>query len=140
MRRAIENISTVYRPKRVWFSNRFRLSPVIALEQRAGGGANPRSTVATVTEIADYARVLWAVCGTAFCPKDGGLIERRSMDDCLARVFAEPDGSRLMILAPWMTAKPAILREELPRLQQRGFQRVRLNGEVRRARFDRFEG
>lgn len=108
------------------------LSPVIALEQRSGGGVNPRSTVATVTEIADYARVLWAVCGTAYCPKDGGLIERRSMDDCLTRVFNEPEGSRLMILAPWMTAKPAILREELPRLQQRGFQRVRLNGEVSR--------
>ncbi len=106
------------------------LSPVIALEQRTGGGGNPRSTVATVTEIADFSRVLWAVCGTAYCPKDGGLIERRSMDDCLTRVFAEPEGSRLMILAPWMTAKPAMLREELPRLQQRGFQRVRLNGEI----------
>ncbi|MGB0409549.1 MAG: excinuclease ABC subunit UvrA [Opitutales bacterium] len=108
------------------------LSPVIALEQRTGGGGNPRSTVATVTEIADFARVLWAVCGTAHCPKDGGLIERRSMDDCLRRVFAEPEGSRLIIIAPWMKTKPAILREELPRLQQRGFQRVRLNGEVRR--------
>jgi len=108
------------------------LSPVIALEQRTGGGGNPRSTVATVTEIADFARVLWAVCGTPYCPKDGGIIERRSMDDCLTRIFVEPEGSRLMILAPWMTAKPAILREELPRLQQRGFQRVRLNGEIRR--------
>ncbi|MGJ8640248.1 MAG: excinuclease ABC subunit UvrA [Opitutaceae bacterium] len=108
------------------------LSPVIALEQRSGGNNNPRSTVATVTEIADFARVLWAVCGTAYCPKDGSVIERRSMDDCLTRVFAEPEGSRLMILAPWMTAKPAILREELPRLQQRGFQRVRLNGELHR--------
>ncbi|MGB0273478.1 MAG: excinuclease ABC subunit UvrA [Opitutales bacterium] len=108
------------------------LSPVIAVEQRTGSGANPRSTVATVTEIADFARVLWAVCGTAYCPHDGGVIERRSMDDCLTRVFAEPEGSRLMLLAPWMTTKPAILREELPRLQQRGFQRVRLNGEVRR--------
>ena len=106
------------------------LSPVIALEQRTGGGANPRSTVATVTEIADFARVLWAVCGTAYCPKDGGVIERRSLDDCLTRIFAEPEGSRVMILAPWMVAKPAILREELPRLQQRGFQRVRLNGEI----------
>ena len=108
------------------------LSPVIALEQRTGGGGNPRSTVATVTEIADFARVLWAVCGTPYCPKDGGIIERRSMDDCLTRIYTEPEGSRLMILAPWMTAKPAILREELPRLQQRGFQRVRLNGEIRR--------
>jgi len=108
------------------------LSPVIALEQRTGGGGNPRSTVATVTEIADFARVLWAVCGTPYCPKDGGIIQRRSMDDCLTRIFTEPAGSRLMILAPWMTAKPAILREELPRLQQRGFQRVRLNGEIHR--------
>jgi excinuclease ABC subunit A len=108
------------------------LSPVIAVEQRTGGGSNPRSTVATVTEIADFARVLWAVCGTAYCPEDGGLIERRSMDDCLTRVFKEVEGSKLMILAPWMEARPAILREELPRLQQRGFQRVRLNGTVRR--------
>lgn len=108
------------------------LSPVIAVEQRTGGSSNPRSTVATVTEIADFARVLWAVCGTAYCPKEGGVIERRSMDDCLTRVFAEAEGSRLLILAPWITAKPAVLREELPRLQQRGFQRVRLNGVVRR--------
>ncbi|MFP4674630.1 MAG: excinuclease ABC subunit UvrA, partial [Opitutales bacterium] len=108
------------------------LSPVIALEQRSEGGGNPRSTVATMTEIADFARVLWAVCGQPYCPKDGGVIERRSLDDCLARIFAEPEGSRLMVLAPWMTARPALLREELPRLQQRGFQRVRLNGEIRR--------
>ena len=108
------------------------LSPVIALEQRTGGGGSPRSTVATVTEIADFSRVLWAVCGTPYCPKDGGLIERRSMDDCVTRVFAEPEKSRLMILAPWMITKPSILREELPRLQQRGFQRVRINGAVRR--------
>jgi excinuclease ABC subunit A len=108
------------------------LSPVIALEQRTGSGGSPRSTVATVTEIADFSRVLWAVCGTPYCPKDGGLIERRSMDDCLTRVFTEPENSRLMILAPWMITKPSILREELPRLQQRGFQRVRINGAVRR--------
>jgi excinuclease ABC subunit A len=108
------------------------LSPVIALEQRTGGGGSPRSTVGTVTEVADFARVLWAVCGTPYCPKDGGIIERRSLDDCLRRVFEEPEGTRLMVLAPWMLTKPSILREELPRLQQRGFQRVRLNGVVRR--------
>ena len=107
------------------------LSPVIALEQRVGGGS-PRSTVATITEIADFARVLWAICGTPYCPRDGGAIERRSLDDCLNLVFREPEGSRLMILAPWMVAKPSVLREELPRLQQRGFQRVRLNGVIRR--------
>lgn len=108
------------------------LSPVIALEQRSGGGSSPRSTVATVTEIADFARVLWSICGTPYCPKDGGRIERYSLDDCLNRIFAEPNKSRIMILAPWMTGKPSVLRGELPRLQQRGFQRVRLNGDLRR--------
>ena len=108
------------------------LSPVIALEQRTGGGSSPRSTVATVTEIADFARVLWAVCGTPYCPKDGGSIERYSLDDCLNRVFAEPEKSRIVILAPWMIAKPSVVRGELSRLQQRGFQRVRLNGVLRR--------
>ena len=108
------------------------LSPVIALEQRTGVGTNPRSTVATVTEIADYARVLWAACGTAYCPIDGGAIIRRSLDDCIKKVFKEKEGSRMMLLAPWMKAKPSILREELPRLQQKGFQRVRLNGQIHR--------
>ena len=107
------------------------LSPVIALEQRTGSGS-PRSTVATITEIADFARVLWAVCGTAYCPRDGGIIERRSLDDCLELIFKEPEKSRLILLAPWMVAKPSVLRGELPRLQQRGFQRVRLNGAIRR--------
>ena len=106
------------------------LSPVIALEQRTASGANPRSTVATVTEIADYARVLWAACGTAYCPHDGGAIIRRSLDDCIRTLYKEKEGSRMMILAPWLRAKPSILREELPRLQQKGFQRVRLNGEI----------
>jgi len=108
------------------------LSPVIALEQRSGAGGNPRATVGTMTEVADFARVLWAACGTAFCPRDGGVIARRSLDDCVARLFDEPEGARAQILAPWMTARPAILREALPRLQQRGFQRVRLNGAIRR--------
>lgn len=106
------------------------LSPVVAIEQRSAAGANPRSTVATVTEIADYARLLWAVCGEQFDPIDGGKIERRSIDDCIRRVFREPEGSRLMILAPIMTARAAVIREEIPHLRQKGFQRVRINGEV----------
>lgn len=107
------------------------LPPVVAIEQRTITGANPRSTVATVTEIADYARLLWTVCGEQFDPLDGAPIERRSLDDCIARIYEEPEGSRLMLLAPAMTAKPAVLREELPRLRQKGFLRVRLDGEIR---------
>src|SRR3954453_17836788 len=106
------------------------LSPVLAIEQRTGGGS-PRSTIATVTEIADYARLLWALHGEQRCPKDGGRVVQRSLDDNVERVFAEAPGERIMILAPTLRAKPSVLREELPRLRQRGFQRVRLDGEVK---------
>jgi excinuclease ABC subunit A len=106
------------------------LSPVLAIEQRSGTGS-PRSTIATATEIADYARLLWAVAGTQVCPKDGGRVVQRSLDDNVKRVLAECPGERIMLLAPCLTAKPSVLRDELPRLRQRGFQRVRLNGTVR---------
>ena len=106
------------------------LSPVLAIEQRTGG-SSPRSTVATVTEVADYARLLWALCGEQTCPKDGGRVAKRSLDDCLAQLMREAPGERAVILAPWMRAKSAMLREELPRLRLRGFQRVRLAGEIK---------
>jgi len=106
------------------------LSPVLAIEQRTGGGS-PRSTVATVTEVADYARLLWALCGEQRCPKDGGRVEKRSLDDCLNQLYRDAPGERAIMLAPWMTAKPSVLRDELPRLRQRGFQRVRIAGEIK---------
>jgi excinuclease ABC subunit A len=106
------------------------LSPVLAIEQREGGGS-PRSTIATATEIADYARLLWALCGEQRCPKDGGRIVQRSLDDNVQRVLTECAGERLMLLAPALRARPSVLREELPRLRQRGFQRVRIAGEIK---------
>ena len=71
------------------------LSPVISIEQVSAGGAGPRSTVATATEVADYARLLWATVGLPHCPKDGGLVTRRSLDDCVNRILKEPSGSRV---------------------------------------------
>jgi len=106
------------------------LSPVLAIEQRTGGGS-PRTTVATVTELADYARLLWTLQGAQFCPKDGGRIEPHSLDDCVERVLREAPGERVVLLAPWMRAKPSVLRDELPDLRQRGFQRVRIAGEIK---------
>jgi excinuclease ABC subunit A len=106
------------------------LSPVLAIEQRTGGGS-PRTTVATVTEIADYARLLWALHGAQVCPKDGGRIEPHSLDDCVARILREAPGERVVLLAPWMRAKPSVLRDELSGLRQRGFQRVRVAGEIK---------
>jgi len=106
------------------------LSPVIAIEQRGSKASNPRNTVASVSEIADYARLLWAIKGTAYCPKDGGLIEKRSLDDCLDHLFKTAQGQRLILLAPYLTASAALIREELPRLLQQGFQRVRIDGKL----------
>src|SRR6056300_2078946 len=51
------------------------LSPVLSIEQVSARSSGPRSTVATATEIADYARLLWATAGQPFCPKDGGKVE-----------------------------------------------------------------
>jgi len=107
------------------------LTPVIAIEQRTGTGANPRSTVATITEIADFARLLWSLCGDARCPVDGGRIVQRSLDDCMERICSEPEGARLVLLAPHMRAKTAVLRGETPHLRQKGYLRVRLDGELR---------
>ena len=106
------------------------LSPVIAIEQRTGGGSNPRSTVATVSEIADYARLLWLVAGEQICPECGGKITSRSLDDCVNHILQEPEGSRMMLLAPIMEAPPAMILEQMPTIRQRGFQRVRLNGKI----------
>ena len=53
--------------------------------------------------------------------QDGGAIIRRSLDQCIEKIYQEKEGSRLMLLAPWMELKPSMLREELPRLAQKGF-------------------
>ncbi len=106
------------------------LTPVVAIEQRTGSGTNPRSTVATITEIADYSRLLWSLCGEPRCPDDGGAIVRRTLDDCIERIFEEPAGSRLMIVAPYMSGKISVLRNEIPHLKQKGYARIRLDGEV----------
>ncbi|WP_414663124.1 excinuclease ABC subunit UvrA [Horticoccus sp. 23ND18S-11] len=134
-RKYIESLSTAARQvldqlKRPDVDFIHGLSPVLAIEQRTGAGG-PRSTIATATEIADYARLLWALAGTQLCPKDGGRVVQRSLDDNVQRVLAECAGERVMLLAPFMRAKPSVLRDELPRLRQRGFQRVRLDGEIK---------
>lgn len=106
------------------------LTPVIAVEQRTAGGGNPRDTVATVTEIADYARLLWCVAGDRRCPKDGGRIVRRTLDDIVDFLLKQPSGSRAMLLAPHLKGRPAALREPLDDLIRRGYRRVRIAGRI----------
>lgn len=106
------------------------LSPVIAVEQHACAASHPRSTIATMTEIADYARLLWATQGLAHCPRDESLVSQRSLDECVAILLAKHVGLKAMILAPYAEVKPSLLWEELETLKQKGFTRIRLNGEM----------
>ena len=108
------------------------LSPVLSIEQISAGSSGPRSTVATATEIADYARLLWATAGQPFCPKDGGKVEKKTLDDAIALLMAQGSGKRMILLAPYITAKATVLREELPGLERRGFQRIRIDGQIKR--------
>ena len=108
------------------------LSPVLSIEQISAGSSGPRSTVAPATEIADYARLLWATAGQPFCPKDGGKVEKKTLDDAIALVMAQGSGKRMVLLAPYITAKATVLREELPGLERRGFQRIRIDGQIKR--------
>ena len=108
------------------------LSPVLAIEQAVAGGAGPRSTLATATEIADYSRLLWSTVGSPHCPIDGSVVSKRSLDDCVEQLLSDGDGKRVLILAPIFEAKASVLREELPNFERRGFQRIRIDGEIKR--------
>jgi excinuclease ABC subunit A len=105
------------------------LSPAIAIEQRSGG-LNPRSTVATATEIHDYLRVLWAAAGVPHDPETGEKLQRMSAADIVRELAGLPEGSKVMLLAPVPDeelAEPARLLDDLRR---QGFIRVRLDGEL----------
>ena len=106
------------------------LSPVIAIEQVKSLGSNPRSTLATLTEIADYSRLIWAMAGEQFCPIDGGKILKRSIDECIAQVENLPTDARVYILAPRGKVKTSSLKEEFKKLRQQAWQRACLNGEI----------
>ncbi|MBR4597461.1 MAG: excinuclease ABC subunit A, partial [Opitutales bacterium] len=105
------------------------LPPVIAVEQNVSAASNPRSTLATATEIADYARLIWCVAGEQKCPHDGGEIKRRSLDECVAEILELPEGGRLYLLAPFLEGKKAAAAAALEELKKRGWQRARINGE-----------
>jgi excinuclease ABC subunit A len=107
------------------------LTPVIAIEQHEAGFNNPRTTVASVTEILDYARLLWPVAGVPHCPECGGEIRHRTLDEAVDELMGLKAGTKLILVAPIAEGKSAVVREELARLEQKGFSRVRVNGEIR---------
>ncbi len=105
------------------------LSPAIAIEQR-GGGLNPRSTVATATEIYDYLRVLWAAAGVPHDPVSGERLERMSAADIVNALAAMGEGTKVVLLAPLPKEELGEPERLLGDLQRQGFIRVRLDGEV----------
>ncbi|MFV1919589.1 excinuclease ABC subunit UvrA [Sphingomonas sp. MJ1 (PH-R8)] len=105
------------------------LSPAISIEQKTTS-RNPRSTVATVTEIYDYMRLLWARIGIPYSPATGLPISAQTVSQMVDRVLALPDGTRLLLLAPVVRGRKGEYRKELAEWQKAGFQRVRINGEV----------
>ena len=115
------------------------LPPTLAIEQRAAA-ANPRSTVATTTEIYDFLRVLFARVGSPHCPNCGEPIYRRTVDQIVDIVLGyeqrEPPDTpgaplRVMVLAPLARGQTGELQPILRRIQREGFVRVRVNGQLR---------
>jgi excinuclease ABC subunit A len=105
------------------------LSPSIAIEQRALG-KSPRSTVGTVTEIADYLRLLFARVGTPHCPNCGQKIEAQTVQQIVDAILKAGDGSRLSIMAPVARRRKGELRLEIDKLRRDGFVRARIDGQV----------
>ncbi|MSP05865.1 MAG: excinuclease ABC subunit UvrA [Acetobacteraceae bacterium] len=103
------------------------LSPAISIEQKTTS-KNPRSTVGTVTEIADYMRLLWARGGTPYSPTTGLPIEAQTVSQMVDRVMAMPEGTRLLLLAPIARGRKGEYRKEFADLQRRGFTRVKVDG------------
>ncbi|MGA1194389.1 MAG: excinuclease ABC subunit UvrA, partial [Kiritimatiellia bacterium] len=104
------------------------LSPAISIEQR-NAGANPRSTVATTTEIHDYFRLLFANIGKPHCPNCGQPITKQSAEQIVDQIMSRPEGSRLMLLAPKIKGRKGEHLEVFESLRKQGFIRARVDGE-----------
>jgi excinuclease ABC subunit A len=104
------------------------LSPAIAIEQKALG-KSPRSTVGTVTEIADYLRLLFARVGIPHCPKSGKVLRAYTVQEIVDSVLAREDGARLTLLAPIGRGLTSNLNERIDELRREGFVRARINGQ-----------
>ncbi|HEV7372585.1 excinuclease ABC subunit UvrA [Arenibaculum sp.] len=105
------------------------LSPAISIEQKTTS-RNPRSTVGTVTEIYDYMRLLWARVGIPYSPATGLPIESQTVSQMVDRILEMPEGTRLYLLAPVVRGRKGEYRKELQDLRKRGFQRVRIDGQL----------
>ena len=104
------------------------LSPAISIEQKSAG-ANPRSTVATITEVYDFLRVLYARVGVPHCHLCGREVAAQSLDQIVTRLLTY-EGRRAAVLAPLARGRKGEYRELFDQLRREGYARVRVNGET----------
>ncbi len=105
------------------------LSPAISIEQKTTS-KNPRSTVATVTEIYDYLRVLYARIGRPHCYKCGKPITSQTVTQIVDQILALPPGTRIQVLAPVVRGRKGEYRQIFVQMRKEGFVRVRVNGKL----------
>ncbi len=103
------------------------LSPAISIEQKTTS-KNPRSTVATVTEIYDYLRLLYARVGRPFCYRCGKPIASQTVSQIVDQVLALPAGTKIQVLAPIVRGRKGEYRQIFVQMRKEGFVRVRVNG------------
>src|SRR3954453_19869025 len=105
------------------------LSPAIAIEQRSSG-TNPRSIIATTTEIYDYLRLLYANVGQPHCPESGVPIVPQTTSDIVEKIIGLPPKTRVMLLSPVVREQKGEFRDVVERLAREGFVRARIDGEL----------
>ncbi|MGV3773328.1 MAG: excinuclease ABC subunit UvrA, partial [Verrucomicrobiales bacterium] len=105
------------------------LSPAIAIEQRSSG-SNPRSIIATTTEIYDYLRLIYANVGVPHCPVSGERITHQTTSDIVDKILQLPPRTRVMLLAPVVRGQKGEFRDVIERLSREGFVRARVDGEI----------
>ena len=105
------------------------LSPAIAIEQRLAG-SNPRSTIATITEIYEYLRLLFANIGQPHCYRCGRPITTQTTSQIVDQILGLGEGSQLMLLAPLVRSRKGEFRDVFARIKREGFVRARVDGEI----------
>jgi excinuclease ABC subunit A len=105
------------------------LSPAIAIEQRSAG-ANPRSTIATTTEIYDYLRVLFSAVGQPHDPLNGRPLTRQTPQQIVDQILAYEPGARIIVLAPLIENQSGEFRDVIEKLKREGFVRARIDGQL----------
>jgi excinuclease ABC subunit A len=133
-RRYVESLSSYARQflgqlEKPKFEKISGLAPTIAIEQKASS-ANPRSTVGTITEIYDYMRVLWARIGTQHCHLCGREVSKISTQEVISAILSYKKGTKLEILAPLVVERKGEHKDLLDRAKEKGFVRVRIDGEA----------